>query len=149
RDRSGRCVRRSAGLSAVACRRRRIVAVPPLSPSFPCRRPSLVAVLPLSPQSPRSDHGGDTVWQVKASFPTTGASFDASEDRRWVLAFLWVNVGSALRRFCHSSRWPMLRLRWVSAVEPPTSSVSYVPKRYVPTYYMSGIRPFIFGSHPG
>jgi hypothetical protein len=28
------------------------------------------------------------------------ASFDASEDRRWALAFLWVNVGSALKQFC-------------------------------------------------
>jgi len=27
-------------------------------------------------------------------------SFDASEDRRWALAFLWVNVGSALKQFC-------------------------------------------------
>jgi len=28
------------------------------------------------------------------------ASFDASADRRWALAFLWVNVGSALKQFC-------------------------------------------------
>ena len=28
------------------------------------------------------------------------ASFDASEDRQWALAFLWVNVGSALKQFC-------------------------------------------------
>ena len=26
--------------------------------------------------------------------------FDASEDRRWALAFLWVSVGSALKQFC-------------------------------------------------
>jgi hypothetical protein len=26
--------------------------------------------------------------------------FEASDDRRWALAFLWVNVGSALKQFC-------------------------------------------------
>lgn len=31
-------------------------------------------------------------------------SFDASEERRWALAFLWVNVGSALKQFCRLRR---------------------------------------------
>jgi hypothetical protein len=56
-------------------------------------------------------------------------SFDASEDRRWALAFLWVSVGSALKQFCRlqgieqgSSPFPgPIRMRDRLCYRPPST----------------------------
>jgi len=56
-------------------------------------------------------------------------TFDNSEDRRWALAFLWVNVGSALKQFCRlrgieqgSSPFPgPIRMRDRLCYRPPST----------------------------
>ena len=57
------------------------------------------------------------------------ASFDASEERRWALGFLWVSVGSALKQFCRrrgiaqgSSPFPgPIRMRDRLCYRPPST----------------------------
>jgi hypothetical protein len=55
--------------------------------------------------------------------------FDASEQRRWALAYLWINVGSALKQFCRrraitqaSSSFPgAIRMRDGLCYRPPST----------------------------
>ncbi|MGH9070867.1 MAG: hypothetical protein ACRDX8_06810, partial [Acidimicrobiales bacterium] len=46
------------------------------------------------------DQAREALGQIKALTEEGRAAFDASGDRRLALAFLWVNVGSALKQFC-------------------------------------------------
>jgi uncharacterized protein with HEPN domain len=56
-------------------------------------------------------------------------SFDSSEQRRWALAYLWINVGSALKQFCRrraitqaSSPFPgAIRMRDRLCYRPPST----------------------------
>jgi uncharacterized protein with HEPN domain len=56
-------------------------------------------------------------------------NFDASEQRRWATAFLWISVGSALKQFCRrraitqaSSPFPgAIRMRDRLCYRPPST----------------------------
>lgn len=46
------------------------------------------------------DRALESLTQISRYRESGRAAFDESEERLWALAFLWINVGSALKQFC-------------------------------------------------